>query len=133
MQQLRESSPLAQLAKRPQIGKTMTTHFFNMLAGIIALIVGGLIGAAFGMIQERARRRNEKRQDAGKFSNAWSAMPGSGMRVAGLVIALVLVQVLCPMLFSQNGQIKWWVSGGVAAGYGLMLALQLRQRLSGTK
>jgi hypothetical protein len=44
----------------------------------------------------------------------------------------VLVQMICPMLF-KDGSTQWWVSGGVVAGYGLMLALQLRQRLSGNK
>jgi putative copper export protein len=111
----------------------MTTQFINMLAAIIALIAGGLIGVGFGLIQDRARRRNEKRQIAGQFSSGWAAMPGSGMRVAGLVVVLVLVQVFCPMLFTKNDLIKWWVSGGVAAGYGLMLGLQLRARLSGNK
>jgi hypothetical protein len=36
------------------------------------------------------------------------------------------------MLFS-NTYTQWWVSGGVILGYGLMLALQLRERLSGNK
>jgi len=38
------------------------------------------------------------------------------------------VQLFCPLLFTNGYQ--WWVSGGVAAGYGTMLFLQLRQRLS---
>jgi len=58
-------------------------------------------------------------------------MPGSGARVAYLLIALVIVQVVCPMIF--NNSTKWWVSGGVAIGYGLSLFLQLRQRLAGGK
>jgi hypothetical protein len=103
-----------------------------MLASIAALIVGGLIGAAFGLLQNVARRQNEKREAEGKFKSAWSLMPGSGARVAYLLITLVLVQIICPMLF-KNGSTQWWVSGGVVVGYGLMLALQLRQRLSGNK
>ena len=47
--------------------------------------------------------------------------------VLGLMMALVLVQVVCPMLF-VNG-IQWWVSGGVVLGYGSVLFSQLlRQR-----
>jgi hypothetical protein len=103
-----------------------------MLASISALIVGGLIGSAFGMLQNAARRQNEKREAQGAFKSGWSLMPGSGVRVAYLLITLVLIQFICPMLFN-NGSTQWWVSGGVVLGYGLMLALQLRQRLSGNK
>jgi hypothetical protein len=110
----------------------MTTQFINMLASIAALIVGGFIGTAFGMLQNAARRQNEKREQEGTFKSGWAIMPGSGARVAYLLITLVLIQVLCPMLF-KNGSTQWWVTGGVGAGYGLMLALQLRERLSGNK
>jgi hypothetical protein len=103
-----------------------------MLASIAALLVGGLIGAAFGMLQNVARRKNEEKQARGEFKSGWSIMPGSGARVAYLLITLVVVQMICPMLFNDSAT-KWWVSGGVVAGYGLMLALQLRQRLSGNK
>jgi hypothetical protein len=54
-------------------------------------------------------------------------MPLSGLRVAYLVIALALVQLVCPLLFSDGTQ--WWVSGGVALGYGRVLWLQMRQLL----
>ena len=101
-------------------------------ASIAALIVGGLIGAAFGMLQNAARRQNEKREQEGKLKSGWAVMPGSGARVAYFLITLVLVQIICPVLF-KNGSTQWWVTGGVVAGYGLMLALQLRERLSGNK
>ena len=110
----------------------MTIQFITMLASIAALIVGGLIGIAFGMLQNAARRQNEKKEQEGKLKSGWAVMPGSGARVAYLLITLVLIQIICPVLF-KNGSTQWWVSGGVAAGYGLMLALQLRQRLSGNK
>ena len=103
-----------------------------MLAIIAAIIVGGLIGAAFGQLQNVARRQNEKREAQGTFKSGWSLMPGSGVRVAYLLLTLVLIQFICPMLF-KNGNTQWWVSGGVVVGYGLMLALQLRERLSGNK
>ena len=54
-------------------------------------------------------------------------MPGSGARVAYLLIALALVQFLCPLLFVDGTQ--WWVSAGVIAGYGWLLYRQLRQRM----
>jgi len=103
-----------------------------MFASIAALIVGGLIGAAFGQLQNVARRRNEQKEAAGALKSGWSLMPGSGVRVAYLLLTLVLIQVLCPVLF-KNSSTQWWVSGGVVVGYGTMLALQLRERLSGNK
>src|SRR6185295_6144804 len=109
----------------------MATQFINMLASIVALIVGGLIGAAFGTLQNIARRKNEQKEQQGQLKSGWSLMPGSGARVAYLLVTLVLIQIICPLLFKDGTQ--WWVSGGVVAGYGLMLALQLRQRLSGNK
>ncbi len=103
-----------------------------MFASIAAIIVGGFIGAAFGQLQNIARRQNEKREAAGTLKSGWSLMPGSGVRVAYLLITLVLIQIICPMLFKE-GNTQWWVSLGVVLGYGLMLALQLRERLSGNK
>ena len=102
-----------------------------MFAIIAALIAGTAIGYCFGLIQAIARRKNEEREQAGNLKSGWSLMPGSGARVAYLLIALVIVQVVCPMIF--NNSTKWWVSGGVAIGYGLSLFLQLRQRVAGGK
>jgi hypothetical protein len=110
----------------------MATQFITMLASIAALIVGGTIGAAFGHLQNVARRRNEKRELEGKLNSGWQLMPGSGVRVAYLLVTLLLIQIICPMLF-KNGNTQWWVSGGVVAGYGAMLFLQLRERMSGSK
>jgi hypothetical protein len=98
----------------------------STLISILGFIVGGLIGLAFGAVQQAAKRRNEKRQDAGKFTNAWFAMPGSMTRVAFLMIALVLVQIGCPLLFEEN--IQWLVSAGVVLGYGSLLFKEFRTR-----
>ena len=105
----------------------MVTDLVKMLASIAALVAGGIIGAGFGWVQEAARRRNERLQAAGKLTSGWAVMPGSGKRIAFLLAALVLVQIFCPLLFSDDT--KWWVSGGVAVGYGLMLFVELRRRL----
>jgi hypothetical protein len=99
-----------------------------MFASIVALIAGGMIGAGFGMIQDAARRRNEKRQQSGALNSGWAVIPGSGARVAYLLVALVLIQIVCPLLFQDGTQ--WWVSGGLVGGYGVMLFLQLREKIS---
>ena len=93
---------------------------------MLALVAGGLIGYAFGMIQNAARLRHEKRQLEGKLKNGWAIIPGSGARIAYLLVALLLVQLICPLLFVEGTQ--WMVSGGVAAGYGMVLLQQLLRR-----
>jgi hypothetical protein len=97
-----------------------------MIQAIAGLIAGLMIGLAFGMVQDAARRRNERRQQAGTLTSGWAVMPGSGVRTAYFVIALVLIQVVCPLLFVNGTQ--WWVSGGVVAGYGALLYKGLRER-----
>jgi len=109
----------------------MPNNLSTMLVAIAALLVGGMIGYSFGLIQDAARRRNEKRQQAGALKSGWSVMPGSGARVMYLVIILALIQLICPLLF--KGGVQWWVSGGLALGYGYTLFVQLRGKLSGKK
>jgi hypothetical protein len=96
---------------------------------LLAFVAGAIVGASFGLIQEAAWRRHQKLEQTGKLNSGWAIMPGSMRRVAYLLVALALVQLACPLLFA-NG-LKWWVSGGVAAGYGVILFRQLRHRLSG--
>jgi hypothetical protein len=95
---------------------------------LVAILVGGVIGLAFGTMQQAALRHNEERQRSGRLHNGWSLMPKAGARVAYLLIALALVQVICPLLFVDGTQ--WWVSGGLVLGYGWMLFHQLRQRMA---
>lgn len=99
----------------------------QMLQQTAGLLVGGMIGVTFGYVQDIARRKNEKRQAEGKLDNGWQLMPGSGARVAYLLVALVAIQVICPLIFADGTQ--WWVSGGLAVGYGITLFMQLRRRM----
>jgi hypothetical protein len=99
-----------------------------MIQSLTGLVLGLMIGVGFGMVQDTARRRNEKRQQTGDLKTPWMVMPGSGVRVAYLLVALVVIQIVCPLLFRDG--VQWWVSGGVAGGYGLMLFLRLRERMS---
>ena len=100
--------------------------FLEILRSILAVGVGVGIGLAFGRLQNFARQQHQRMVDAGEFKSPWRIMPGSGGRVALLLIALVLIQVVCPMLFADGTQ--WWVSGGLLAGYGWTLFQQLRHR-----
>ena len=98
----------------------------NILRVPFALIAGSLIGYAFGLIQNAARLRHEKLQAEGNLKSGWSVIPGSGARVAYLLVELLLVQLICPLLFVEGTQ--WAVSAGVGAGYGWVLFQQLRRR-----
>jgi hypothetical protein len=97
---------------------------------LTAALAGVVIGLSFGKLQTLARRRHQQLAHAGKLDAGWTVMPGSMRRACYLLLALALAQLVCPLLFTNGYQ--WWVSGGVVAGYGTMLFLQLRQRLSET-
>jgi hypothetical protein len=105
-------------------------HSINILRSLVALAAGGVIGFGFGAIQQAAQRRYEQRQQNGKLVSGWAVMPGSGRRVAYLLIALAVIQAICPILFVGNTQ--WWVSAGLVGSYGWGLLQQLRHRLRAT-
>ncbi len=104
----------------------MDFPLFDLVRSAAGLVAGGVIGLAFGMLQEAALRRNERREREGKLKNGWSLMPGAGARVAYLLLTLLGVQMICPMLFADGTQ--WWVSGGLLLGHGSALWQRLRRR-----
>jgi hypothetical protein len=108
-------------------------HFqpLELLRDAVALIAGGVIGYAFGVLPSAALRRNEMKQQSGQLKNGWSLMPAAGARVAYFLIALALVQLVCPLLFVDGTQ--WLVSACAVAGYGSLLLPQLRRRLAGMR
>ena len=105
----------------------METTLIEILYRGAALGAGVAVGSAFALLQNMALRRHEKQERSGKLKNGWSLMPGAGARVAYFLIALLLVQICCPVLFVDGTQ--WWVSAGVVVGYGWFLVRQLRERL----
>ena len=109
----------------------MQIHLLDLLSHLAGLLAGGAIGLAFGTLQHAALRRHEQLEQSGKLKNGWSLMPGSGARVAYLLLGLVAVQWVCPLLFADGTQ--WWVSGGLVAGYGWLLYRQLRARMKGAR
>jgi len=102
-------------------------NLFDLARSALGLAAGSLIGYAFGLLQAAARRRHVQQERDGKLKNGWSLMPGSGARVAYLLVALALVQVVCPLIFVEGTQ--WFVSGGVVIGYGWTLYRELRRRI----
>ncbi len=107
----------------------MQAHIVEFFRSLAALVAGGLIGAAFGAVQEIALKRNKKRQQTGDLKNAWGVMPGSMRRVAFLLIGLVLVQIFCPLFFENGSQ--WWVSAGVVLAYAWFLFRGMAKRRAG--
>lgn len=106
----------------------MTTQLIDGLMYVGAVLIGSIIGFAFGKIQNIARERYLKRQENGNFRNGTVVIPGSMQRVAMFLIVLVLIQIAVPILFAGN--IQWIVSAGVVLGYGWTLLQQLRERTS---
>lgn len=100
-------------------------EFFQISGAVLA---GTAIGWAFGLVQQFAAKRNAQMQATGKLNGVWSLMPGSMTRVAFLLVALAIVQVVCPMLFTGNAQ--WAVSAGVVVGYGFTLYQAMRTRIA---
>ena len=101
----------------------------NTFLILLAVAAGGAIGYCFGLIQNRAFRRNQRSQQAGSLNTGWAVMPGSMTRVAYLLLVLVAIQLLCPLLFKDGTQ--WWVSGGVVMGYGYTLYRRLVRAKAG--
>jgi hypothetical protein len=104
----------------------MEFHLIELARAVLGLTLGGAIGVGFGFIQQAALRRYEKRQAAGTLDSSWAVIPGSMSRVALLLIALVLVQLVSPMLFADG--IQWLVSVGLVAGYGALLLREFFRR-----
>jgi len=105
----------------------MQIQFLDLIRDLVGLTSGMVIGLAFGTLQQAALRRNQQLEQSGKLKNGWSLMPGSGARIASLLLVLVLVQAICPLLFADGTQ--WWVSGGLVLGYGWLLYRQLRLKM----
>ena len=112
--------------------RTTSTRIYMSFVGILQIIggviAGGVIGLAFGQLQQIASRKHATLESKGQFNSGWAIMPGSFRRTGFLIIALVLIQMLCPLLFTNGAQ--WSVSAGVLVGYGYLLWRQLRRRLS---
>jgi hypothetical protein len=105
----------------------MSLHLTDLFRVLVGLVAGGVIGLGFGTLQNAALRLNEQRQRDGRLNNGWSLMPAAGARVAYLLIALALIQLVCPLLFVDGTQ--WIVSAGLVVGYGWTLFRQLQLRL----
>lgn len=105
----------------------MYSHLLNALLLLGALLLGGIMGFVFGSIQNAASVHHRKLQQGGQLNSGWALMPGSMRRTAFLLIALVVVQIACPLFF-ESATVQWLVSAGIVLGYGWTLLKKLRDR-----
>ena len=86
----------------------------------LGIIVGAVIGGAFAWLQLLALRRNELLEKQEKVPTLLRQIPGSGGRVAFLLMALVLAQVL----FQRASVV--WMAAGVAVAYAIPFVMRLK-------
>lgn len=109
----------------------MQIPLIDLARDLVGLLAGGIIGLGFGTLQQAALRHNERRQQNRGLQSGWSLMPAAGARVAYLLIALALIQLICPLLFTDGAQ--WVVSAGVTLGYGYLLWRDLRRKMAAVR
>ena len=105
----------------------MKSEYLSIILAVGAFILGATVGLAFGSLQNAAILRFQKQKQQGKEGQGHSFLPGSASRIGFLLIVLMVVQIACPMLFSQQS-LQWIVTAGVVLGYGWTLKDQLRLR-----
>jgi hypothetical protein len=93
-------------------------------ADLLGFIVGMIIGLTFGWLQLRARRRNDALIEKQGLPNLPRRIPGSMVRIALLLIALVIAQIIF-----QGANIVW-MAVGVAISYAIPHALYLKEKYS---
>jgi len=106
----------------------MLSQMLFIVQSMGAVLAGSIIGLAFGQLQQLASRKHKDQETAGRFNSGWAVMPGSFRRTAFLIMALALIQILCPLLFTNGAQ--WFVSAGVVIGYGFLLWRELRRKMA---
>ena len=98
----------------------MTIVLTNILFIAMGLTLSVIIGIAFGSSQRAASRRHQQLEQHGVFPTAWVIVPGSIRRLSFLLFALVIIQLVFPILFERDGM-QWLVSAGIVLGYGWTL------------
>jgi hypothetical protein len=89
-------------------------------SSFLGIVLGTIIGGAFARLQMLALRRNELLERREQVPTLLRQIPGSGGRVAFLLVALVLAQVLF-----QTASLAW-MAAAVAVAYAIPFAWRLR-------
>ena len=96
----------------------MNFTFLDLARDVVGLAAGGVIGLAFGTLQQAALRHNEQLAQSGQVKNAWSLMPKAGARVSYLLLTLVLIQFVWLGLRSITGVRRTHGSPFICGGSG---------------
>jgi len=90
--------------------------------------LGVLFGGLYAALQLSALRKNEQRQQQGEPVRVGGMVPGSMLRVALLLVALVLVQVFVPDE-QKTARFYWSLTISLAVTYSVPFLWKLRQIL----
>jgi drug/metabolite transporter (DMT)-like permease len=97
----------------------------------LGLLLGVIVGGTYAALQLAALRKNERRQQQEQQSPKVTAMlPGSMVRVALLLVALVLVQVFVPEEYKKNPRFYWCLAIGVVVAYSVPFFWRLKDMIS---
>ncbi|MBI2515311.1 MAG: hypothetical protein HYV95_00190 [Opitutae bacterium] len=83
---------------------------------VLGLAAGIFIGYTFGLFQAPAAQGGQAAGGLKRFFGAY-------VRMLGLLVALVAMQLTSPMFFAGNT--KWWISGGILLAYGWQLTRRI--------
>ena len=86
----------------------------------LGIVLGMIIGGMFAWLQLLALRRNELLEKRQQVPTLLRQIPGSGGRIAFLLVSLVLAQVLF-----QNASVVW-MAVGVTIAYAIPFVMRLK-------
>jgi L-asparagine transporter-like permease len=99
---------------------------------VLGVVLGVLIGGVYAVLQLSALRKNEQRQQQGEPVRIGGMVPGSMTRVALLLMALVLVQVLVPN-DKKTTSFYWSLTISLAVTYSVPFFWKLKDMMSRNK
>jgi hypothetical protein len=97
-------------------------------SAVLGAVLGVFIGGLYAALQLSALRKNEQQQQQGVPVRVGVMVPGSMLRVALLLIALVLVQVLVPNE-QKTAKFYWSLTICLAVTYSVPFFWKLKQIL----
>jgi hypothetical protein len=98
----------------------------------LGVVLGVLIGGAYAALQLSALHKNEQRQQQGEPIRVGGMVPGSMTRVALLLMALVLVQVLVPN-DQKTTKFYWSLTISLGLTYAVPFFWKLKDMMSRNK
>ena len=101
-------------------------------SAVLGVVLGVLIGGVYAALQLSALRKNEQRQKQGDPIRVGGMVPGSMTRVALLLVALVLVQVVVPNELKTT-KFYWSLTISLGLTYSVPFFWKLKDMMSRNK